>query len=66
MAIKKTGRPTAYNDEQVAAALVVMKARGDTITAASVKQFLVTAFGVSSGINVQSVEKAVWRCSDPR
>lgn len=61
MAIKKTGRPTAYSDEQVAAALVVMKARGEAITAASVKEFLVTAFDVSSGINIQSVEKAVWR-----
>lgn len=61
MEIKKTGRPSTYSDEQVAAALVVMKARGEAITAASVKEFLVTAFDVSSGINIQSVEKAVWR-----
>ena len=64
--INRGGRPAKYSSEQVEIVIGMLEGRGRTPTGEAVKTALVTEFGVSSGINLQSLEAEIARQIDIR
>ncbi|WP_281969174.1 hypothetical protein [Roseovarius nanhaiticus] len=59
MTHRKEGRPASYTNEQLMDAIETIEGRGAETTTAAVKKQLVTEYGVSGGINDDSLKKAI-------
>lgn len=57
----KTGRPSSYDHEDLARAVCIVEAKGETPTASAVKTVLCGELEISAGINGQSLEKQLER-----
>lgn len=66
MTRKKEGRPASYSNEQLMDAIETIEGQGAETTTAAVKKQLVTQYGVSSGINDESLKKAITEAIEDR
>jgi hypothetical protein len=66
MTRKKEGRPASYSNEQLMDAIETIEGRGTETTTAAVKKQLVTQYGVSGGINDDSLKKAITEAIEDR
>lgn len=66
MTRKKEGRPASYSNEQLMDAIETIEGRGIETTTAAVKKHLVAQYGVSGGINDDSLKKAITEAIEGR